>query len=333
MTMASIKKITDYDDGFNLYSMKVCYDYNLDRIISGDIDGDQQYINRILNEAFPFLPVKLQAPKFGCSAFSSMAVNGSWLMGRNYDFRNNTSSMMIYCNPKKGYKSISFADLNNIKANHADENIKSRLVCLASPFAVLDGMNEKGVSIAVLTLDSAPTQQHSEKPDIATCLAIRLVLDRAASTKEAVKLLDKYDMYAASGRDYHFYICDSDGDCRVVEYDPHSPTREMVVSQVEAVTNFFAIYADKVKPDQKNGIYGHGKERYDRIMKILDEDRQVFSEASAWKALKAASQEPDSKDVTSNTQWSIVYNNTELTVDFVLRRKWNDKFHYTLMNK
>ena len=58
----------------------------------------------------------------------------------------------------------------------------------------------------VLTLDSDPTYQQTGKPMIATTLAIRLVLDRAATTAEAVELLSKYDMFASSGRDYHFYI-------------------------------------------------------------------------------------------------------------------------------
>ena len=83
---------------------------------------------------------------------------------------------------------------------------------LLAPFICLDGMNEKGVSIAVLTLDSKPVHHHSGKPTIATTLAIRLVLDKAATTEEAVALLRGYDMFASSGRDYHFYITDANGD-------------------------------------------------------------------------------------------------------------------------
>lgn len=70
-----------------------------------------------------------------------------------------------------------------------------------APFACLDGVNERGVSIAVLTLDSAPTHQVSGRQHINTALAIRLVLDRAASTQEAVELLARYDMHAMADRD------------------------------------------------------------------------------------------------------------------------------------
>ena len=45
----------------------------------------------------------------------------------------------------------------------------------------------------------------------------------------------------------------------------------------------------------------------------------------AWQALQAASQEPNPKDVTSNTQWSILYDNTNCTATIALRRDWGNK--------
>lgn len=131
---------------------------------------------------------------------------------------------------------------------------------MLGPFASLDGINEKGVSIAVLTLDSLPTRQNSGKPKINTSLAIRLVLDRAASTQEAVDLLGSYDMVAMAGRDYHFFINDASGDSRVVEYDPQNPLRLLLCTQ-RAKHQLYACYANEVLPNQKNGALGHGKER------------------------------------------------------------------------
>lgn len=130
------------------------------------------------------------------------------MMGRNYDFKNDTSSMLVYCSPKNGYRSVAFSALDNVGANNPELSDETRLATLLSSFISLDGINEKGVSIAVLTLDSKPVRQQSGKPVIATTLAIRLILDRAASTEEAVTLFEKYDMFASSGRDYHFYVTD-----------------------------------------------------------------------------------------------------------------------------
>lgn len=190
-------------------------------------------------------------------------------------------------------------------------------------------MNEKGVSIAVLTLDSEPTVQQTGKQTIFTTLAIRLVLDRAATTQEAVDLLNSYDMFATSGRDYHFYITDASGDGRVVEYDCDDPARPLVATPIRAITNFYGLYADRVLPNQKNDIYGHGRERYDNIEAVLN-GTDTYTVDTAWDALKASAQDPNPNDVTSNTQWSLIYNDTQRTAQFVLRRDWNTVVFYDL---
>lgn len=328
-TMSSIQKITDYSDGYNLYRMNVNYDYRLEKIIDYGIKDDQSMIDAILSEALPLLPVHIKAPSFGCTAFTLTDDNGQVHMGRNYDFKNDTSAMLVYCTPKNGYKSVGFAAMDNVSANQPDESIKKRLASLTAPFICLDGINEKGVSIAVLTLDSEPVHQSTGKPTIATTLAIRLVLDRAASTQEAVELLRGYDMFASSGRDYHFYITDASGDGRVVEYDCDSETRELVDTKTEAVTNFFILYKEKVLPNQRNGIYGHGRERYDAVMEAL-EAQSSYTDATVWEALKASSQDPNPESITSNTQWSINYNNTACTASIALRRNWQDVTVYVL---
>lgn len=324
-TLASIRKVSAYEDGYNLYRMDIKYDYSLDDIIASGITNDQSMVDAIVKEALPLLPVSIKAPSFGCTAFTMQDTDGDIHMGRNYDFKDDTSAMLVYCTPKGGYRSVALAALNNISANTPDASTKQKLSALTAPFVCLDGMNEKGVSIAVLTLDSAPTRQSTGKPVISTTLAIRLVLDRAATTQEAVDLLKGYDMFASSGRDYHFYITDASGDGRVIEYDCDDPARGLVETKTEAVTNFFVMYKDKVLPNQKNGIYGHGRERYDAMEEVLDSNAGAITPDIAWQALQAASQEPNPKDVTSNTQWSILYDNTNCTATIALRRDWGNK--------
>ena len=329
-TIGSIEQLTDYEDGYNLYRMDVKYDYSIENVINRGIEDDQMMIDSMLKEVLPLLPVKMKAPNFGCTSFSLTDTDGDVHMGRNYDFKSDTSAMLVYCTPKDGYKSVAVAALDNVSANVPDENIKKKLASLASPFICLDGINEKGVSISVLTLDSEPVRQNTGKPVISTTLAIRLVLDRAATTEEAVELLRSYDMYSSAGRDYHFYITDASGDGRVVEYDCESETRELVATPTEAVTNFFIIYKEKALPNQKNGIYGHGRERYDAVMKVLEEEKGNYTNDTVWKAMKSAAQYPNPDDITSNTQWYVSYNNTDLTAEIAIRRNWKDIIHIEL---
>ena len=329
-TISSLEKLTDYDDGYDLYRMNIKYNYSIEKVINYGIKNDQDVVQAILKEALPLLPVKMKAPQFGCSAFTLTNTDGDVQMGRNYDFKNDSSAMLVYCTPRNGYKSVAFAAMDNVSDNAPTASLKGRFASLAAPFICLDGMNEKGVSIAILTLDSKPVRQNTGKPTIFTSLVVRLVLDRAATTQEAVNLLKSYDMFASGGRDYHFYITDASGDGRVVEYDCESETRKLVATPIRAITNFYGLYLDKVLPNQKNGIYGHGRERYDAITEILENQRGKYTNDTVWEALKAASQEPNPADITSNTQWSVAYNNTALTAEIVIRRNWKDVTTYQL---
>lgn len=329
-TTRSIKKITSYDDGFGLFRMDIKYNYSLERILARSKPDDQSILEAIRKECIPFIPVKFEVPDFGCTAFSMAMADGYHAMGRSYDFKFDTSAMLVRCNPRNGYASVAFAALDNVKIKDPASR-KSKIACLVSPFICLDGVNEKGVSIAVLTLDSKPARQNDPgKQSLSTTLVIRLVLDKADSTKAAVELLKKYNMYAISGRDYHFYITDSTGDGRVIEFDCDSEIRETVVTPSDAVTNFYIMHKDKVLPNQRNGVYGHGKERYDTAMAILEESRGKATDDDAWMALKGVAQLPSPTDITSNTQWSILFNNTDPAATICIRRHWEDRFRYDL---
>lgn len=330
-SMASMKKLTSYETGYNLYEMDIKYDYGFDDMIERDIQSDQEFFDALIAETLPLLPVHYTLPQFGCSAFGVIDTEGDVLTGRNFDFAD-SSALLIHTSPKDGYESIGMAALTMLSANDADAGLKQKMSCLAAPYMCMDGMNEKGVTISVLMLDSDAVHHQTEKPSITTTMAIRLVLDKAATTEEAIELLKQYDMYSSIGRDYHFYINDASGDGRVVEYDCMDEERQMVVTPVRTVTNFFEIYKDKALPNQKNGIYGHGRERYDIIESILSDYEGNITPEVAWNALQSASQPPKEGELTSNTQWSVVYNNTDLTAEIAIRRDWNQVFYFSIKN-
>jgi choloylglycine hydrolase len=270
----------------------------------------------------------MKTQDFGCSSFCVTDTEGHAIMGRNYDFHADTSALMVCCAPKDGYKSVAMAALDNVHVQEISST-RDKLATLASPYICLDGMNEKGVSISILMVDSEPVAQATEKPDIFSTLAIRLVLDRTATTQEAVDMLRSYDMFAVSGGDYHFYVADASGDARILEYDCDSDTRELVDTPVRTTTNFYQLYIDRVLPNQRNGSYGHGKERYDRIEEILTANEGRYTKDIAWEAMAAAAQDGNNEK-KSKTQWSAVYDNTQLTADIAIRRNWGDITSYSL---
>lgn len=67
-------------------------------------------------------------------------------------------------------------------------------------------------------------------------------------------------------------------------------------------------------------------------MRLFSEHANDLSETVAREVLKASSRLPNPQDVTGNTQGSVVYNNTNLTAQIVLRRHWGDFIDCTLFS-
>lgn len=349
-TLKSIKKVTDYSD-FNLYQMEVGYNYSLERIVKSKFTDDATLIRAILDESMPegYNATKMDLGSFGCTAFKMLCTDdkiNKLKMGRNYDFAQDTSGMLVYCPAIEGvrFASVGFAALNNIWAN--DPLAEGNVGALAAPFVCLDGMNEKGVTIAVLTLDSDPMRPtDTDKYTIATTLAIRMVLDEAQDAQDAVRLLSGYNMFASSGRDYHFFITDPSGIAIAVEYNLDEPRKFVGLETVplasgerpplQAMTNFFISYINEVDDDDEkqrkseNKKYGHGKERYNTVIDFMNEYKDNYTDKIAWEALMSTVQLPG-KSITSNTQWSIMYNTTDKELKMVFRRHFEETWCYTL---
>ena len=148
-TAASVKKLTDLKDGFDLYRVDISYPYDPDRLVAHGPMNDRTVADSIIREAFPLLPVRMDIPKYGCSAFGIKDSGGSVLMGRNYDFTNDTSALLVFCAPENGYRSVATTALDHVGKNRL-RSLVDGLFALPAPFICLDGMNERGVSIAVL---------------------------------------------------------------------------------------------------------------------------------------------------------------------------------------
>ena len=136
---------------------------------------------------------------------------------------NNSSTICFRTTPKDGYASIAMMPLCGFSIGETfgqdPMSLLSRAEMLASPYLCTDGMNEKGVMTAILNLDSSEIHYYSEKPDIITFVAVRMILDRAASVDEALAMLEKYDFHSMTGVAQHLFISDASGRSVVVEWN------------------------------------------------------------------------------------------------------------------
>ena len=130
---------------------------------------------------------------FGCSTIAVKSPAGNSLFGRNFDWQA-CDALVVTSKPEGGYASISTVNMDFIRQGD-DGSLGTALQqtdarVMAALYAPLDGMNEKGLAVSVnMIQDSASINQSTDKPDITTTTAIRLLLNKAASVAEALELV------------------------------------------------------------------------------------------------------------------------------------------------
>ena len=321
-SMNSIKKIDDY--GF--YEMHITSDYGLDGLVEqGGAENDNQLVQYVVKTILKGLPIEFNIPDFGCSTFQAKTPEGDWIFGRNYDL-NPIPGMIVFTEPDNGYRSVSVSNISVLgyTLDKGPDSFVKKVMSLAAPYVVMDGMNEMGVSIGVLLIRDTPTSQNTDKLDLTTTSAIRLILDKAANVEEAITLFENMDMHASSGASYHFQVADANGFSAVIEYiDDKINVIRKEPEEVQALTNFLI-------SEEKYG-FGKGQDRYEILINTLVENNEVLTSVQAMDLLQAVSQDKTSEDGSiTATQWSVVYNNTKKTLDLVVANQFDKVYSYQL---
>lgn len=241
-TLATMKKINNKP----FYEMNYRGDYALDKLLKKGVNNDQELADFATGQLLHGLPVKIKVPNLGCTTFNAKTPEGKATFARNFDL-DDAPVMVVRTKPKNAYESISVVDpgLLGIKSNEMNQTM-ARLMTLVAPYIPLDGLNEKGLSAAVLELDGPTTNQQTDKPGINTSVAIRMILDKAKTTDEAVKLLEKYDMHSSAKATYHFQIADRQGKSVIVEYINNKMQVLPADKSYQVATNFY------LSPDKYN---------------------------------------------------------------------------------
>lgn len=345
-----IHSMKDLDGNGRLYEIDYNQDYMLDSVMQPGITEQTGLFRHIASLLFDNLPAENAEVKYGagCSAFAAQEAEGKgFLMGRNYDFRHftpdnksylPTSAILVHTAPEGGKKSISMVDGLNLGFGQGFYNDgKTDLsMLMALPYAALDGINEDGFAIGVLALNEKQTNQQTGKQRIGTTVAIRMMLDKASTVREAIEMLKNYDMdMRGNGHsNYHFFMADATGDYAIVEYTFDKDRTEPKVMEVftaddslRCVTNFY------VAPSMTGTTDGwgssHGKDRYENLRKTLDEKKHVMKEDEAMQLLEKVSQ-PPTEELTSQTQWSALYNLTEKTLRLTILREYAKEYNFRI---
>lgn len=360
--LAMINSLKNIDGQGRLYEVNYTVDYKLDEVIAKDCKGLNGLFNTIAELLFDQMPKNPVNVKFGagCSAFAVPEAEGiDFLMGRNYDFRHSDetgykpiAAILVRTAPKDGKKSISLVDGYNLgfgQGFYETPNVDMSLL-MGLPYALLDGINEDGFSIGVLALREKPTiQQAPGKHRIGTTVAMRLLLDKVSTVREAIELLEgsfnldtsidgNLPPESATPEDYvtyHYFMADATGDFAIVEYTYDGTATYVNPDKMEYfqgddayryLTNFYVSDTMQDRPEGKNNST-HGLDRYNTLKNTLYHTGYQLSEEEAMQLLFYVSQAP-TEDFTSQTQWSSLYNLSDRSLTLAILREYGILYNF-----
>lgn len=270
-------------------------------------DGEMaEYIANFLSKGY--IKTNVQNPDGGCS---SIAADG--LFCRNFDWDAPSHYVVIKTYPNDGYASISttgFAFLGMGEEWHPIAGMDG-MTALAAIYIPMDGMNEMGLCVADLVeIDGTTEVPDTEKPDLSIVAAIRLLLDYAKDTAEAVRILAQYDVFPSANAAHHLAISDKNNKSIVVEWH----RGQMVVTDTDVVTNHC------IAQEREHPLTDNSRERFATLAAA---QADVTTSEKAHNALKEVSFE-------EQTRWSVVYDKTNLMATICFDCDWDNPLIFNI---
>ena len=312
-TLFSLEKIDEY----GAYQMTYYGDYGFDEFLEVGASSDKDIEKFVTKRLLKGMPINLGVTGDGCTAFVTKNEKGEVLYGRNFDFLY-APSLQLYTEPQNGYKSVSTVNLSFAGYSEdylPDGSLFDKFLTLAAPFLPFDGMNEKGVAIALLAVPEAEPPYDSNKITLNTTTAIRLVLDHASTVEEAVELLRDYNIYFSGDIECHYLIADASGRSVIVEFYDGELQIVEAETDYQIATNFIAYNSLNI---------GEGFtefERYDMVEKELSDNNGILNENDVISLLAKVGVQDGEVD---KLQWSVIYNLTTGDVRLFIHRDTNN---------
>ena len=342
------------DDKGKLYEMDVTFDYY--GAAMQKIMEDENYVKH----------------DHGCTVFLTHNEAGEVITCRNFDTNHQAKIIedaegvyiVYYCHPEGKYSSVAIGDAKYCGDTAAqyhpgalNDGSSDISMMIRGIFDVLDGINEKGLSVAVMSSDKRPDEEtysrgDPEKDTVVVDALLRLMLDECATVEEAVSLAGKYNVmpYTGSKKIDHVFVSDAAGASKVIEWRYN----EMRVADTDISTNFFQTWEDpephKVKTSKQQEVdsqltktykdyqygYGHGYDRFNMVASTLQQYAEFdengtystrLTDELARNLLSLVAQQ-HTPEMTSMTQYSVIYNQSALTADVWLSRDYSKKYTF-----
>ncbi len=294
------------------YTLDYTEDYRLNKFMKTGADSYRKLTEFLSEEFLGGRKIPVRLPETGCSAYAARLDSGDFVLGHNFDV-DRCAYMLVRTRPADGYASLSMVNLEYLGLTLDKFPLTDAAApnLIMAPYLPMDGINEKGLSMAVLSAKGHITCQQTGKIGLTTSTAIRVVLDCCATVAEAVETLGRFDMYPSRGSNYHFQLADASGDYAVIEY----ANGRMHVLKERYVTNFF------LTPGVSENRCG--QDRYDKLKNIMTEKNGVFCDM-------AEAMMPLAEVAEDGTRWSAVFNLTERVIHLAPEHDYRETYGFAL---
>ena len=295
----------------------------MDRGGCNDISVLASYVMEFLSKGY-FKPDSIDVPikPVGCSTLTVKTPEDDVMMARNFDYPYGTA-LIMHTIPDEGYESITTfsTDFFGFGENYKPEGFRNQYMALAGMFMALDGLNEKGLAIAVLDAgDKVVTRQDTSKPDLTTTTAVQYMLKNAANIDEALALLKASDMNSDPGSAYHFSMADATGRSVAVEYVEN----QMVVTESPFVTNHYLC-----EWKFQTGLH-ESDHRHEKLMEQYSAAGGVMNADQLTETIASVTQLPEKGAIVGGTLWTMVMDLTHPSVTYYSLRHFDKPFHFEL---
>jgi choloylglycine hydrolase len=297
----ALSSLTKVDD-FPLYIMRSSVNYRASDILLPD--------HKILDNIYE---------EWACSLFAALGDGEHALYGRNFDWKHSPALLLI-TDPPNAFTSVSMVNLAFFMPEEkiqrlTDLPIDQLTELLDAPYWPIDGMNEHGLVVGMAAVPDSDVPIHGEREWISSLGIIREMLDAARNVDEAIDVVRKFNISMEGGPHIHYLLADASGRAVLVELYKGELKRLPNNEQWHAVTNF-TISAISGKPEGQCW-------RYDTLIQQLENKEGRLTSLEAMNLLSDVSQE--------NTQWSVVYALSTLSVNISMGRDYNDIHQYPLI--
>lgn len=341
-TVASVKQV---GDNKYLYQMEYSAKYDLDEVVEANIDENAKLLEYVVGKVGKGLKFKIGSSQTAdagkmepavanCTSFQAKQADGEgYWYGRNYDFFKNPT-MVTVSRPEDGYASIAVSDMSHFgySLDKLPDSFVRKVLCIASVYAPVDGINEKGLCTSIMALPNQASQQNTGRNAVGTTIIMRLFLDRCATVDEALDLLNTVDVRhdAKVGSGYHYMVADAQGKCAVIEFDKNDGWKTMIVEKDPAanhmlVTNHLLSpkYYTTVPDPEVGNPHSRSWWRYETAGAYLAERNGIltFEEAQECLSLVHWKDLVWENGMVEDTQYSNVYDQKDITLSL---RNWNE---------